>query len=306
MRRNYFFVFLAFVVLSFSACQKEEIFEQEVERIIITMSVPSQGGNELKSASMAEVIQKGDTLDIYNLANMNVIFSAENQKGEGLPGIWTIFLKDCDNDTDDQALALRPQGFFTNSNLASIKPSVLGLYFVNFQTSKENFSFYLRHFGLPGTIGDDHRDDYSFRMEKIQVNDFKQKGEVKQAYTLYLRASSDEFKSWGESNGINPNNPDYWQALLFCGGDNFFTLPSGQIYNAKNFSLRRCRYTANDYVCFTFFPDEVPPMDYFGGGKVYRVQFYAGKYGGDWWTFSSSYQTGWNMGLGSGISFSIF
>ncbi len=305
MKKNVFFLVFAVIVLFFSACSEyDDILDQEIDsEIVIKMSVPGDESGEFKSAMINDPIQNGDTVDIYDLKSMNIVFSAENQTGKDLPGMWHISLWDCDNDTEKIHLSNRPKEFFTNSNLASIKPSVFGLYLISFEFKGKNFMFFLRHKGLPGTIGDGHENNYAFRMEAIDVQDITKDWETRKAYTLYLQVNFDQFEGWGESDGMSPNNPEEWKALLFCGGDNFFETSNGQILNAKNFKLRKCRYTSEEYVCFTFFPEENPAIDFYGGGKNYRVQFYAGEYGESWWTFSSAYHSNWNLGFGSEIQF---
>ncbi|MBN2854238.1 hypothetical protein JXK06_01750 [Patescibacteria group bacterium] len=299
MRNRIFFLFVMAlaVVLTFSSCEETEMFESpEASGIVIKMSIPEGEANAgaLKSASAAQPIQAGDTVDIYNLKMMNIIFSAEDENAVSLSGNWNISLIDCDNDTDFQRLANGPSSFVQSSNIASLKPSELGLYMVHFQIKNNSSHFYLRHKGLPGSIGDDYENNYAFRMEKKLIQDYKDDNKLKTAYTLYLRINPDEFKAWNNDyDGVNPNNQKTWQALL---------------NSSTSFFLRKAIYSEDptlgeSYFCFTFFPEDTPPADRWGGGKSYSVQFYAGEYGQNWWTFKSSYETAWKKGFSTAIEF---
>ncbi len=304
----FFVVFsLSFV---FNSCQ-EEIFEQEIEtsEIVIKMSLPEDEADTdgLKSADVSQEIKSGDTITIKDCKLMNVLFSAYNKQGQSIEGKWESFLIDCDNDADNQRLANR---LFKNNEgpISSLKPTELGLYQIHFRVSGTNevFFFYLKRVGVPGQVGDSWENNYAFRMEKKIVHDHNDGGESKEAFTLYLKAEADEFKAWGESGGINPNNKDYWKALLFCGGQNFFTSKGDITYNAKSFKLRVAKYAEPGYLAFTFFPEDTPPVNFYGGGKTYSVQFYAGEYGQDWWTFKSNYESDWTIGMSSQIQFLMF
>lgn len=307
-------LFFVLFILSFActSCQ-EEILDEALEKseIIIKMALPDVSQSNLKSASVNDPIQNGDTVDVLNLKMMNIIFTAEDQNGKSLVGNWNIDLIDSDNNTNNQRLSERPSALFQETNIASIKPSELGLYVVLFHGKGKYFQFYLRHSGLPGDIGDDIQGGHHFRMEKKSLYVFSDEGKIKTAYTLYLKIDEDEFKNWGPADGVNPNNKDLWRALLFCGGENFFSTKNGATYSAKNFKLREAKYSKGiysdneSYYCFTFFPEDTPPSDRFGG-KSYQVQFYAGEYGENWWTFSSNHESSWKKGVWSVFEFMIF
>lgn len=312
---SFFSVFFVLFILSFvfTSCQ-EEVLEQALEKseIVIKMSLPDGSQGDLKSAVADQVIGHGDTIDILNLKNVNIVFSAEDESGKSLAGDWMIYLADSDNNTDNQRLAERPSTSFWASNIASIKPSELGLYMIHFQAGKTWLMFFLRHTGLPGDIGDEYQNGYAFRMEKKLIHDDLNQGKIKTAYTLYLRVNENEFKSWGTYDGTSPNNKELWQALLFCGGENSFTISTGITYSAKNFKLREAKYSKNiylnetSYYCFTFFPEDTPPSDRLGGGKSYQVQFYAGEYAVNWWTFPSNDESAWKRSSSDKIEFVTF
>ncbi len=308
MKKVAFFFFVLFAVsLVFSSCQKE-VLEEALEKseIIIKMALPDDAGqNGLKSASANQMIANGDTIDVNDLRNIHIVFSAEDQNGKDLHGLWHIFLTDYDNKTDELSLTLPPGYILERSNTASLRPSELGLYYISFQVSGKGFSFYLRNTGIPGKIGDDYRNDHAFRMEKVRILDLLDGGKEKTAYTLYLRIRPDEFGHYGEYNGINPVDPEYWQALLFCGGENFIETSYGGKLHAKNFRLRKTKYTLYDYVCFTFFPEDAPAIEAWDGTKYYKTQFYSGKYGMDWWNFSYAQKSDWNLSFGDAIQFAV-
>lgn len=298
--KNLVFFFSVLFVFSFvfSSCQ-EEIFEQEEtseNNIVIKMSLPadaSQGA--LKSAAEIQPIQNGDTIEVSELRKINIVFSAEDYNQNPVNGDWNIFLDDCDNDDHGQhRLVDRPEEVFENSNISSIKPIELGLYKVIFESRSGSVKFFLKHQGLPGSVGDDYENNYAFRLDKRQIYQVKESGWMnKEAYTIYLKALKHEFSHFSSQGGINPNDEKNWQALFFCENGSF-TASNGYTYEAQNFKLNRCRYSP-EYVCLTIFVKDFPPRNYWGGGKYYWIKFYSGVYPTNYWTFKAPEDSEWGQ-----------
>ncbi len=292
---------LLLISLVFSSCQEDILNEIGDSGIIIKMSVPNT--DDLKSNNIGTSIAKNDTVTIKDLRDINIIFSAEDELGNELVGTWHINLIDCDNDSEVHQLYNRPNFNVFDSNLASIKPTELGLYHVYFSHHSKQFGFYVKHIGIPGTIGDDSDNHYAFRMEKKNLQERKS-GEIMTAYTLYLQADFDQFAHW-DNNPEGPNNEDNWLALLLCGGDNQLQIGNFS-YNAKQFKLKKSKYSSSDYLYFTFYPEDTPPIESLSDNKMYRVHFYAGEFGQSWWGFSSSYWTSWRDNITGAITFMVF
>lgn len=286
MKKILYSVVIIFSLFSLS-CQKEaELADVALADIKISVTANQTPG--LKSAGMAREINYGDTVDIQQMQEVNLLFSATVG---GLPvnGRWMIYLDDADNDTEDYKVGNRPYAEASNSSICGLKPKKLGLYSVNFYhpDSGNSFFFLVRHKGIPGNIGDDQRNDYSFRLEKEVFN--LSDGQLKNGYTLYLRYRPEDFYSWRETDGINPNDPSYFKAVLISGRENYFNDGCHGLNIGSMFKLKVCKYS--DYVCFTFFTDEYPPSS---GPSGYHVRFYSGNLGCSTWAFPATAKSDWS------------
>ncbi len=286
--------FITVLAFLFSSCQEEELSATDVADIKITMSAEKATG--LKSASTTEStsINYGDTVDIESMENINIIFSA--QIG-GLPakGDWMIYLEDADNDGEDFKVGNRPYSE-AQASICAIKPRKLGLYSVNFkhQESDNSFHFFIRHKGIPGTIGDSFDNDFSFRMEKeiFNISD----GKTKIGYSLYLKYNGNDFNSWGSYNGVDPKDENNFKVILTSARNDQFNDGCRGLFSGNLFKLKVCKYSK--YVCFTFFEEDFPPMTEMPTGESYRALFYSGKYGCEYWLFPAIKKSDWSDGAG--------
>lgn len=288
MKKNLFFI--AVIIFLFSACEEDLLVVDTVSLDDIKISMTSSQSSGLKSAAMSTEINHGDTVDIWSMEAVNIVFSAETN---GLPaqGDWYIYLHDADNDGEDYMVGNRPYSA-ANGPICSIKPKKLGLYYVNFQIahSEQWFSFFVRHKGTPGKIGDTQENDYAFRMEKEIFN--TQNGQIKTGYSLYLKYDKGDFNSWGTATGgIDPKNEDNFKVALYSALEDSFNDGCHGLYAGTKFRLKVCKYS--NYVCFTFFTDDFPPNP---GRVSYRAHFYSGNFGCDYWSFPSANKSDWATG----------
>lgn len=283
---------VAIITLGLLSCKKEKdknIAPKEVIRIL--MSAPN-GKTDLKSAEVSQnkAIAVGDTVDVQDILDINIIIYAEDEFGLPIDGSWSIFNIDNDrNINQSDTIAIGDGGCGALGSALSTKLKFFGLYKVNF-TSKAGteIPFYIRHKGLPGIFGDDWRNEYVFRLDKeiYQISN----AQGYKGYTLYLKFSEGEFPILDDSEATDLNLPKNQHALLYCGGNNIFISKGGFNYSAKEFSLKKCKYSPG-YVCFSFVSDFTPPIN----GK-YSIYFYAGTFGDNWWSFKSVRESDWSLG----------
>lgn len=301
MKKKLFSVIAMFIAITFSlflfSCQQdEEILSSAppAEEIVIKMSIPSSSSvssrsisdqdNSATSASSNsdyQNIKEGDTVDVYNIRNINILISAESAEGSIIEGNWFVRLTSpeiglCLN---DQGLDIsgRPFASASKKSMVAIKPEKLGIYTVDFQKDNTSFTFYIRHSGIPGDTGDVTEGDYSFRMEK---NTFQVGRDDKNGYTIYLK--SDEFIL---GNYISGNKV---KALVYTGNGSIFTAGNGSQISAEELTCYKCEYSPG-YIFFSFLPSEITPIS-----GIYTISFYAGSYYLDWIIPSSVYKSNWS------------
>lgn len=296
MKKNVFSVFAMFIAvvfsaLCFSACQQdEEILSatSSTDDIVIKMSAPSADG--LRSASNDQAIKEGDTVNVQNITDINIIISAEDYWGNPIDGYWALMNIDNDrNISQRDTFAINNGGRGALGYVISAKLKFLGLYQVIFSSKMgTKFSFYIRHTGIPGNIGDDMGNDYSFRLNKENYQINNQQGYV--GYTLYVKYEEGEFPDISREDVPNPSLPQNFHAMVYCGGDNFFFCKDGWIISAKEFSLKKCKYSPG-YVCFSFVTDNTPSL---GADGKYSMYFYSGDFGQAYWAFKSVAKSDWS------------
>ena len=255
------------------------------------MSVPiGQAGLKSAEVSQNNAIAAGDTVDVHDILDINIIISAEDEFGRPTEGSWSIFNIDNDRNINRfDTIVVDDGGCGALGSALSTKLKLFGLYKVSFISKMgTEISFYIRHRGLPGILGDNWKNEYVFRLDKeiyqiSNVQDYK-------GYTLYLKYQEGEFPILDDSEATDLNLSKNQHALLYCGGNNIFISKGGFKYSAKEFSLKKCKYSPG-YVCFSFISDFTPPID----GK-YSIYFYAGFFGDNWWSFKSVRESDWNQG----------
>lgn len=263
MKKLVSLVLMGFAILAaLVSCKKsEEIAPAQKEQIKIYMSVP-QKSDGLKSGSVSEkqAIQAGDTVDVRNVEDINVILSAENEFGQALSGTWVIYVIDTDRNARDNTFVQNTPQNYVSGPMTSIKMTFLGLYKAEFRSKNStDFICYIRHTGIPGSVGDDWYHGCAFRLNKETyqiVNDPGHPG-----YTLYMRYTEEESANLENSH-----------ALILGGGQ---------------YSLQKCKYSPW-YVRVSFIAEEVPSND----GK-YIVYFYFGEFGDDWQLFYYCSRSDW-------------
>lgn len=295
MKKNLFPVLAMFIALCFSAlfssCQKdEEILSaaSSTEDIVIKMSVPPSA-NGLRSASDYQDIKKGDTVDVYNIRDINILISAESAEGSIIEGEWYVGLPSPEEGLllNDQGLELssRPFAYASKKSMVAIKPEKLGVYTVDFQKDNKVFTFYIRHFGIPGEAGDETDGDYSFRMEKNTFNtsDANENGygnASKNGYTVYLKSDERILGDYISGNKV--------KALMYTDNGSTFTAGNGSLLFAEELTCYKCEYSPG-YIFFSFLPSEITPI-----GGIYIISFYAGSLYKDWIIPSSIYKSNWS------------
>lgn len=281
MKKNFFNYVIAMfiaVLTLFSSCeqQDDEMFSLD-EKIVIKMSIPSTRSSTDQNTSRS--IPEGDTINVYNLQDVNILISAETPEGWIIEGDWLVRLSGPEKGLleNDQNLwlSVRPSAYETKKSMVAIKPEKLGVYTVEFEKGNEVFKFYIRHYGLPGDIGDTASNDYIFRMEK---NSFQDGNTGKDGYTIYLK--SDEY--------IMGNKV---KALIFTDNGSTFTAGSGFVLSAEELTCYKSEYSPG-YIYFSFIPSEITPL--YG---MYTIDFYAGSYYHGWYRPESIYDSNWcNVG----------
>jgi len=286
MKKIYFPVFLLIIII-FAACEKNEDLVVPTTKIKILMSYSSpvkQNGSAMHAkGSVSENIQKtvtaGDIVDVQNVKDINVILSAEDESGQGLNGTWVIHIFETDRNANDNTIIQNTPNNSEVGSITSIKLTFLGLYRAEFRMKTGKvFYFYIRHTGIPGSVGDNEENNYSFRLDKEiyqVVNDPGHRG-----YTLYMKYNDSE-----------STRLDIAHAMILCRGNNSFTTKTGSVINGvKEYQLQNCKYSPG-YVRVSFLSDEAPDVN-----GMYRVYFYTGDFGYEWMTFESCDISDWAKG----------
>jgi hypothetical protein len=285
-----FLLVFSVAILVLSSCENtmEDVSPKDGNNntdLVITMS--GLEGDNLKSASVADnQIQANDTIDINDARHLNIIFTAYKQSGELADGYFSISLVDSDLKIEDHYLN-KALNNIIDGPIANLKASELGLYRITFyQPVKDSqMSFYVRHSGLPGQIGDGAENLHAFRLSKKEHHSHTEP-DAKIAYHLFLKATDEEvdeiFRMSGESE---------IKAILFH--------KTGK----KEFVVKKCKYS--NYISFSFFTSDYKPMN---NNKVYNLVFFVGEYGESWYAFNSAQKSSWTRGgiPGATLIFSDF
>lgn len=263
---NYFISLLLFVVL-ITACEGNDYdLSSPTSKVKIFMSYASSKQNVpikekvAKNEDARQAVKQGDTIDVQNIKDINIILLAETEDGKTIDGFWSFYNIDNDKNINRRdTIATGLPGEMVLGSAMSAKLSTLGLYVVHFQPKNgEKFSFYIRHTGTPGIIGDNGDNEYSFRLDKNSYD-------AGEGYTLYLKYKDGEFpnitNNWVLNN--NPSLQENWHAMV----------------ESKKFDLKKCKYSPG-YVCFSFLAKTTPTIN----GK-YEIFFYSGSFGDIWWIF---------------------
>jgi len=270
---------LSIIMFILSSCENamEDVLPKDDNNtnaaVVITMSGLEKN---LKSASVADnQIQAGDTIDINDARHLNIIFTAYKQSGELADGYFSVSLIDSDLEIENHYLK-KALNNIIDGPIANLKPSELGLYRINFHQPVYNnqMSFYIRHSGLPGQIGDDVNNLFAFRMSKKEHHSFN--GETKIAYHLFLKADDGEIDE-----------------ILRMSGESEIKARLFHLNGETEFVAKKCNYS--DYISFSFLKDDYRPKIE-NNQNVFSFIFFVGQYGEAWYSFSSSYKSNWTKG----------
>lgn len=280
MKKNFsYLVILAFAIMSLISCsKKDDVLNVPVkkEQVKIFMSAPN-GQTGLKSASTADSIKRtpianGDTVNVYDLKDVNIIISSEDENGNVSVNWWVRMIDNDFSYLNDGLYLLNQPNVNSDGSSISLKLRMLGLYQVNIKTkSGTEQHFFIRHFGIPGEVGDDWQNDYSFRLEKNLFHWYDQNSsdsKRKKAYSLFLKHYRGEFGEGPFYGDYNPNSEDNLHAFVYA--QNQTLSISGNIWNAKIYKVKRCKYSL-DYVSFTFLDEDIIPSS-----GMYELFFYVG------------------------------
>jgi len=269
MKKLFFLVLVIMVIFSCKKNTQEDLLNQNAETLVMKLSTT------LKNVETS--INNGDTINLYNV-NSQILLSANNNNGAEVRGNFYIFLVDGDYIIDGyNYVGLENIGqSASDQSIFNFKLPTLGLYEVHFNPKSiyyQPVTFFIRHLGMPGEIGDNYIFDHSFRLDKrlFQVNNEGQK----EGYIMYIKGHESEF------TGVENFLP---QAFLFC-ENNFFIAPNGEVLNGRNFLLKKCNYSEG-YFYFSFLKDDCPPV-----GGYYKSYFYTGVFLDEWWIFPSVYRS---------------
>jgi hypothetical protein len=278
-----------FSIVVFNSCKSEDLVDNplaKIENVKIFMSIPASnvqtGSMHAKgttSGDSREAVQQGDTVDVQNLKDVNVILSAENDMGKGLSGTWVIYDIDTDRNANDNTFVQNTPSNSEAGSITSIKLTFLGLYKAEFRMKTgATFSFYINHTGIPGSVGDSWENNYAFRLDKETYQVVNDPGH--QGYTLYIAYNEDESNRLGSS-----------RAMIICGGNNSFTTKTGFVfYGGKEYGLQKCKYSPG-YARISFLADDAPDIN-----GMYQVYFYLGDFGYDWMRFEACNMSDWLKG----------
>lgn len=284
-----------FAIFLFCSCTEVEDISDPAEKVQIFMSGVSASDGPMKAPSATDenqdrkAISNGDTIDVYNVKDVNIIMIAENEYGLPVNGQWGIMNIKNDLQYDPMIPVVNRSGGGTSGSSMSIKLAQLGLYAVYFWPKgiSEQVMFYIRHTGTPGSLGDDWENDRAFRLDKVKYqidNDFYT------GYTLYVKYQNFRINypyfPYDDSSEMNPALEKNWKALVFC-SNHVFTTKDGLKVSAKEFQLRKCLYS-EDYVCFSFLEEDCQSFD-----GEYTIKFYSGYYGYNYWGFPAVDISNW-------------
>ena len=282
MKKTIFFLLCLFVAVVFTACQNDDdSLSPTASKVKVFMSCASQTRGAADGGRQA--IKQGDTVDVKDVKDINVVLLAEAENGDAVDGTWSFFNIDNDLDISNDTIAIGAPGGSTAGSAMSTKLSTLGLYVINFQPKNgEKFVFYIRHTGTPGIVGDGF---FRLGKGKYQANN----AIFGEGYTMYLKYRDGEFPSISEDGVPNPSLQENWRALVTC-ANNIFTSQGGVTYSAKEFCLKKCKYSPG-YVCFSLLTKIAPAIN-----GEYKIYFYSGTFGNSWWSFSSVEKSDWSIG----------
>src|SRR5680860_1014221 len=151
MKKIIFSLLFAVTALLFAACeQSNEDLVLPTSKVKVFMS----GDYSIKQKSSLrsqetdnQAIEQGDTVDVWNVKDINIVIMAEAENGKAIDGMWSFFNIDNDRNINryDTIATNLPGGGIIGSAM-SAKLSTLGLYRIIFQPKVgEQFSFYIRH-----------------------------------------------------------------------------------------------------------------------------------------------------------------
>src|SRR5680860_127362 len=292
MKKIWFPLFCIVLFFAVVSCEKyEDEMIPETTEVRIYMS--STDSNLKSTSSLTRTqISNGDTVDLMNVQGINIIFSAEDQGGFHLQGKWSIVFIENDITLNNPGLVLLGTEYsHAESPMLSRKFDRLGLYRATFEiSSSERVSFLVRHFGLPGMLGDKLGKGAAFRLAKdmFQIDNYQ----TTSGYTAFIK-----FNEFYESMWSNIDvDYELFQALI-SSSNYTFTSKSGFLHYAKNVQLKRCKY-AMGYLSVTVIEDDIKPYN-----DTFRITFYYGSYGENWRVIPSVYESEWKLPEGIEIVF---
>ena len=284
MKKINFLLFL-FVAMFLAACGEENSDSSLTpkEKVKVFMSYSSTRG---AGENTNQAVKQGDTINVQNVKDINIILSAETESGKAVDGVWSFFNIDNDQKFNNDTIVSNLPGGSTSGSVMSCKLSVLGLYIIHFKPKNgDDFFFYICHTGTPGIIGDSEDNDYAFRLD---INGYQINASFSEGYTFYIKYQDGDFPSidFIDANGLNPNKSENWHALVSC-ANNIFTSQNGISYQAKEFRLSKCKYSPG-YVHFSLVSQTTPAIN-----GQYGIYFYSGKFGVSYWTFPAVQKSDW-------------
>jgi hypothetical protein len=295
---------LGMMVSILTSCQQDEdILATPKNEVQIYLSVPeSSSATDLRSATTGDqAVKEGDTIDVWNLRDINLIISAEDKLGIGIDGMWSI----CNSDNDQKyGIFLANNGYpakVEEANATSIKLSRLGLYGVVFTPKNSlyaQFIFYIRHLGTPGEFGDTWSNSCAFRLERLINCQLSTDEGYKphEGYTAYIRYREGDFPKMDPNYQVDPSQPENFHAFVFGGKEAYYQNNGHEFAYGKKYNLRKCKYSPG-YYCFNFLSEDFPDND------RYQIIFYSGLLGEDWWLFPLVNDSDWKQKETSYITF---
>lgn len=293
----------------FSSCQQdEEILSIATgnEEIVIKMAVGSSVSSfsnvsrsapdpDKQAISNNQTIKGGDTVDVENISGVNIIMFAENSYGQPINGSWSISCLQTDRELSYEINGIVSDIQFVcpftqsgNGSATSLIVNSLGLYKAVFMAKTgEEKSFFIRHTGIPGSLGDESDNDYSFRLDK---STYRQDDSELDGFTLYIKGQSSDFPDIDEGYMNNPQLSSNWYGTVFSGTQ------------ARTFKSSVCKFSPG-YVCLSFFGDNFENEN-FEGTNYYLVSFFSKSIGtGGTYLFPSVKKSSWEIAEGGAISF---
>ncbi|MCF7820799.1 MAG: hypothetical protein K9M44_05045 [Candidatus Pacebacteria bacterium] len=197
------------------SCQKEELInppDNQQEDIKIFY-----GNGGLKSTGLN--VLNGDTILMNR--DVNSLFWAEKQNGAPVELYWSVW----QDKSDDPPYFFHPPSNLESDQIA-YSPSDLGYYkfrVYDYQGGNLLLTFYAFVSGIPGKVGDDAQNNYTFRMEKKSYY-FWQNPPADQRLFFYFR--SDEVLDLNESFALVQG----WPGVDTLELKSYPFLPEGQYY----------------------------------------------------------------------------